>query len=83
MAINPYLRGYRTQNLVALGAKVMVCFRGIGNEENYQDLLANAAKHCLRESETTCSAARTTRVWFKRVGISLFIDEDRFPWVFP
>jgi hypothetical protein len=46
----------------------MVCFRGIGNEENYRDSLANAAKRCKRESETTCSAARTTRVRFKRSG---------------
>ena len=46
----------------------MVCFCGIGNEEHYQDLLANATKRCKRESETTCSAARTTKVGFKQRG---------------
>jgi hypothetical protein len=46
----------------------MVCFCGIGNKENYQDTLANAPKRCKRESETTCSAARTTRVRFERSG---------------
>jgi hypothetical protein len=46
----------------------MVCFRGIGNEEIYQNLLANAAKRCKRDNETTCSAARTTRVRFEQSG---------------
>jgi hypothetical protein len=55
----------------------MVCFRGIENKENYQDSLANTAKRCKRESETTCSAARTT------MGISLFVDKDWVRWVFP
>jgi len=83
MAITIPFKRLRAQNQVALCTKLMVCFRGIGNKENYQDLLANAAKRCKRESETTCSAARTTRVRFERSGDILFVDEDRVPWVFP
>ena len=57
----------QAQNQVALCAKPLV-FVG-GHEENYQDLLANAAKLREQERGRTCSAARTTsttRVRIKR-----------------
>jgi hypothetical protein len=55
----------------------MVCFHGIGNEENYQDSLANAAKHCKQESEMTCSAARTQESGLNEVEVPIHPRQRR------
>jgi len=58
-----------------------------GHKENCQNSLANAAKHCAREGAGTCSAQQELQAQQEsksnEVRVSLLVDEDRAPWVFP
>ena len=79
-AISSSIKRLRAQNQVALRAKVVF---GVGNEENYQDSLAKPPSAASERERQPALQQEQQESGSNEVGISLFVDEDRFPWVFP
>jgi len=79
-AISSSIKRLRAHNQVALRAKVVF---GIGNEENYQDLLAKLPSAASERERQPSLQQEHQESGSNEVGISLFVDEDWFPWVFP
>jgi len=82
-AFPPQLRGYRAQNQVALRAKLMVYFRGIGSKKIITIRSQTPPIACKSERGPALQGQEFDSIESDKVRVSLLVDEELAPRAIP